>query len=134
MNCNTTTNCFNQTQKSFIQWKEHDNTKYLYLNFDGLDSLEVLRSFKTIKNIILNQPNNSVNILGDLNHLDFSFNTHATARIVGREVQHKIRKSAILGITNQNLALFKIYQVSTNSRAKTFDSYMDAINYICSNE
>lgn len=115
-----------------VAWKTHNGKKYLYVHFRGLDSMEYFSNMMEMKKIMLAEEDGSIRFFLDSNGAEFSFNTNISLQRLSKSIQHKINKSAFIGIRGNLLTLYKLYKSVTKSKSVLFETKEEALNYICS--
>jgi hypothetical protein len=112
-------------------WKHHLNTEYIRFDFSTLYSDElIVRLAAEALEMILKRPDKSVRALINTKGSKTSPKAMRSITELGKKVQPKIKKSAIVGSTGLLSVLLKIYTTYTGSKIKFFTDEKLAIEYI----
>ena len=115
-----------------VFWKNHQGVRYLYVDFTDLDDYAIIRVSQKLNQVILNEPDNSIRAVCLLKGLNVGFHTHTQLRQLSKNIQPKLKKTAIVGMSPLVMPFFLVYKQFTKSKAKLFDTLEESVEYICS--
>lgn len=112
-----------------VSWKEHLGRKYLYCDLSNSNAAE---SIKLADEIItqLGTSDEQVLFLANVENAVISTEFMEKAKVNGKLFQHKIIKSAVVGISGLKKILIKSYIAFTGSRFALFNSEEEALKYL----
>lgn len=116
----------------YVMWKKYNGVKYLHVDFSGLDDYGIIKVTKSLDQVMLNEPDHSIRIITLVKGLNVGFNTHTHIRQLSKNVQPKILKSAIIGVSSIIMPFFSVYKQFTETKAELFKTEEEGLHYICS--
>lgn len=123
----------NTIQKEYSKpiWRHYEGVEYIEINFTGLTSdEEVINYVSTALEMGLQRPNKSIRALVYAYKMKTSPVAMRTIKVLGKQVQPKIKKSAIVGASGILSLLMKIYISYTGSKIKYFTDKEIAMKYL----
>ncbi|MDY8138023.1 STAS/SEC14 domain-containing protein [Aquimarina sp. 2201CG5-10] len=112
-------------------WKHHMNVEYIEIDFTGLHRDEdVIQCVADAVEMGLQRSDKSVRALVYLKNSKTSPNAIRTIKKLGKMVQPKMNKSALVGSVGIVSLLMKIYISYTGSKIKFFTDKEAAIKYL----
>lgn len=112
-------------------WKHHMNVEYIEIDFSGLRSDdEVIKCVADAVELGLQRPDKSIRALVNTKGSKTSPLAMRTIKKLGKEVQPKLKKSALVGSVGIVSLLMKIYISYTGSKIKFFTDREAAIKYL----
>ena len=104
-----------------IYWAAYNGFKYLHIDFANTEyDLDVSVIVRDLLKLLDGEAENSVRILSDVSEMDVSFNTQVTIRVISKEYQHLIKKSAFIGVGSILFPFIKVYRLYTGSKGVIF--------------
>ncbi len=112
-----------------VSWKEHLGKKYLYCDLSNSTAAESIKLADELITLIGTADGN-VLLLANVENAVISPEFMNKAKANGKLFQHKIRKSAVVGINGLKKILIKSYIAFTGSKFTLFNSEEEALKYL----
>ncbi|MBQ4820915.1 STAS/SEC14 domain-containing protein [Aquimarina sp. MMG016] len=112
-------------------WKHHMNVEYIEIDFTGLyEEEDIIQCVSDAAEMGLQRPDKSVRALVYTKGMKTSPKAMRTIKKLGKLVQPKLKKSALVGSVGIVSLLMKIYISYTGSKIKFFTDKEAAIKYV----
>lgn len=114
-------------------WKYYKDTEYIDIDFSNvLTDQDAIDLVTTSVKEGLKRPDKSIRALLSIQGKGRKVSPSAmrTIKVLGKEVQPKMHKSAIVGSVGMMTLLLKLYTSYTGSRMKFFTNKEAALNYL----
>ena len=109
----------------------NNGVTYLHIDLTNTeDDYDVLEIIRDLIMLLEKQKDNSIIVVTDVTDMDVSFNTQQTIRVMLKRYQHVFRKSAFTGVGPYLIPFYKLYKLSTGSKAELFTTYEEAVSYL----
>ena len=112
-------------------WKYHDNVEYIEIDFSGLTTDEEVINyvFKAV-DMGMKRPDKSIRAFVYAHQMRTSPLAMRTIKILGKQIQPKMKKSVIVGSSGILSLLMKIYISYSKSKIKYFTDTASAMKYL----
>ena len=112
-------------------WKHHMNVEYIEIDFTGLyEDEDIIQCVADAVEMGLQREDKSIRALVYLKNSTTSPNAIRSIKKLGKQVQPKLKKSALVGSVGIMSLLMKIYVGYTGSKIKFFTDKHAAIKYL----
>ena len=112
-------------------WKHHMNVEYIEINFTGLQKDEdIIQCVSEAVDMAMPRPDKTVRALVFLKYSTTSPNAIRSIKKLGKKVQPKLKRSAVVGSVGIVSLLMKIYISYTGSKIRFFTDKETAIKYL----
>lgn len=112
-------------------WKHYLNTEYILIDFSGLETeADFVKQVADAVEMGMKRPDNSIRALMNVKGLKTTPKAIREMSSLGKKVQPKIKKSALVGSSGFTALLLKIYVAYTSSKMKFFTDKKLALEYL----
>ena len=112
-------------------WKHYDNVEYIEIDFSGLTTDdEIIGYVYEAVEMGMQKPDKSIRAFVYAHRMKTSPKAMRTIKMLGKQVQPKMKKSVIVGSSGILSLLMKIYISYTKSKIKYFTDKEAAMKYL----
>ncbi len=114
---------------TYNSWVHHNGKKILMTRYSGLSEEQMLQALLEQFAIVRATPGTVVNF-GDFTNSTVSSDFMNLAKTHGKELSHKIEKTALIGITGIKKILLNGYNAFTKNPAYPFATEREALDFL----
>ena len=112
-------------------WKYYDNVEYIDIDFSNLNTEEeVISCVSKAVEMGMQRADKSIRAFVNIHQMKTSPAAMRTIKLLGKQVQPKLKKSVVVGSLGIMSLLMKIYISYTKSKIKYFTDKETALKYL----
>jgi len=115
--------------KNRVGWFNKDGEKFFKMDLSHLKEDEIIKALLHIA-VLMEDIKDDTIFLTNVSDSDLNANVVSHMALLSKDMQPLIKRSAIVGITGIQGALFSLYRTLTGSKARLFKDTEEAYNYL----